>query len=899
MVSERISERIGEEGVFVAREAELSILRQSLQQARTGRAQVVVIESGPGMGKSALLAAFLGSARDTCEPLWVRCDEFERSTAFAALGLLLGDKELPVGSEVAAARLMLARLGDAQAREDKVSVLAIDDAQWMDRPSARALRFALRRLRFDKVLAVIIRRPSPPGVGRRLTEDPEATVDLRLGPLDADATAELARRLRSWDLSADVAKRLVHRTGGVPLLMSALIRGAATESALDSDVGESLTQAADRMVGSVDRPAQRLVEAAAVLAEPAGLIVLGDMAGIRDPTAALVAATSAGLFTVDPTGAVQFAHDLLREAVFTSLPLSRKRELHVRAARWTTGDRSLAHRAAATVQPDPELAGELETAADAAHAASRYDLAASHRLRARAVSGEADRRERLLLDALIDRVAAQDLDGATELATEAREGRLSARRSLALGLLARECGHVAEARSLLSEALDLAMAADDDVLRERSAIALAVLDVRIDEGAAAVDVLRHADHSSDPERATDVLTTRAIGLSQRDDLPAALALLRVVPTGSPGAPWDADLLAVRGMLRLFNGELRQALADLDGAVDLAHLWRPSTNASRTYALRSVIRFYLGDWDGAAVDAAAALTLADAEAQAWSVPVARAVSSAVPANRGQWQVAVEHLELAKEAATVLRSAQIAETVARCETGLALARRNYEEVLEICEPLHSPEHLERHSSARSYRWVIQATIVACVELNRLDEAERDLCRYQSMLARWPTGPIPSRLGWLQGRLAEARGDFRTAQRAYLEDMCDPAISTVPFLHAEVLYTAGRLDRALGNRREAVDRLAQARDIFASLRARPFLDRCSAELTACGLPSTVGGPLALTAREEDVASLVMRGLSNNEIAAELFLTRRTVEYHLRNIYAKLGISTRQELRRLRASS
>ena len=166
----------------------------------------------------------------------------------------------------------------------------------------------------------------------------------------------------------------------------------------------------------------------------------------------------------------------------------------------------------------------------------------------------------------------------------------------------------------------------------------------------------------------------------------------------------------------------------------------------------------------------------------------------------------------------------------------------------------------------------------------------------MRRWPEAPIPHTLGRLRGSLAEARGEPEVARRRYLEDLLDPTTARYPFVHAEVLYAAGRLERARGNRKEAVDHLADASAIFMRLRAAPMLERCRVELAACGLSTTVEGPLTLTPREEDVASLIVRGYSNKEAAAELFLTARTVEYHLRNIYAKLGVTSRYQLRKLR---
>ena len=195
---------------------------------------------------------------------------------------------------------------------------------------------------------------------------------------------------------------------------------------------------------------------------------------------------------------------------------------------------------------------------------------------------------------------------------------------------------------MLREALDLATTAGDRTAAARAALAAAVLHSRLGEGAATIEVLAHAEDVDDPEMRSDAATTKALGLWQGGELDRALDLVNTVPTSEDGRPWEADLVAVRGMLRMYAGQLRQALADFDAAVRIVHLWRPSTNQSRTYVLRSITRYYLGDWDGAAVDAAAARAVAQAMSQAWSEPIALAVSADVPAGRGQWDVAADYL-----------------------------------------------------------------------------------------------------------------------------------------------------------------------------------------------------------------------------------------------------------------
>jgi DNA-binding NarL/FixJ family response regulator len=154
----------------------------------------------------------------------------------------------------------------------------------------------------------------------------------------------------------------------------------------------------------------------------------------------------------------------------------------------------------------------------------------------------------------------------------------------------------------------------------------------------------------------------------------------------------------------------------------------------------------------------------------------------------------------------------------------------------------------------------------------------------------------LAWLDGWLAEQRGDLQEARLIYQRGE-DTASTQSPVHTARLLLAHGRLLRRTGHRKAAVERLRRASELYSALRATPFLARTETELAACHLPA---GPakqqsvLALTSRETEVAHLVGQGLSNPEVAAELFISRKAVEYHLGNIYAKCGVQGRQQLRR-----
>ena len=825
----------GSPDALAGRAAEMAALDHLLDAARAGRPQVAVVEAEPGMGKSALLEGFVARHRDTAVVRWARCAEFEQNLACGLIDLLVGPGGPATCSAVEAGRRLLSWLGELQGGDPRPVVLAVDDAQWMDRDSARALGFALRRLQADRVLCVLARRPVPdPGVA---VDVPGATTVLRPGPLGHDDVHELARELRSWELPPDAVERLITRTGGVPLLVTAVLRGVPGPGRLDSGPGlpASVASAATRLLAGVDDGARRLVEAAAVLAEPADLVVLGRTADVDDPSAAVTVAAAGGLVRVDGRGRVECAHALLGEAVYGTLTLVRRRDLHARAAAWTSGDRCLAHRTAAADRPDPRLVTDLVAAADAARDTLRYGRAATHRLRARTVSGDPAEREHLLLEALVERVEAQDLAGARELAPDALDASPSALRSLALGLLARDAGEIGPARTRLHEAVDLATAAGDRARAARARLETAAMLVRLGDGAAAAAVLPPPDAVDDPGLATDVLTTRALALWSVGEPGQALDLVGAAAITPHGTPQEADLLGVRGMLQLFGGRLRHALVDLDAAVRLVHLWRPSTNQSRIYVLRALARYHLGDWDGASVDAAAGRALAQGGPEAWSAPLALAAAAAVPAQRGQWDVAAGYLAAAEEALTSLAVAPSVEFVLDREVDLATARDDDRRVLDLLDPVWSDGYARR-AVQRAGHETVQARIAALARTGRPGDAEADLARYEALLAEFPDGPLPERLGWLRGLIAEASGQPRQARQHYAADLADPRLDRTPFQLAQVLLTAGRLERALGHRRTAIAHLGRASTLFAALRAAPWLRRCRAELAACDVPSPV---------------------------------------------------------------
>lgn len=866
------------------------MLTRAAGRAAGGRAQVVVVEAGPGMGKSTLLHAF---ARGEAGPIrWLRCDALERELDHSAAELLLSSGPLTALSDIDVGRRLRASLEDLQATAP--ATLLVDDAQWMDPASARALRFALRRLAGARLLVALAQRPLPATPAEPWTDDPRATTRVRLTPFDGEATAELARRSRGWELGAETAETLARRAAGLPLLVAAATRAATRPTELSATAGlsRSLASIGARMLASADPDARRLVEASVVMGEPAELVVLGTVARVPGTAAAADAACAAGLLRVTAAGAVAGPLGLLRDAIYEALPIERQRALHRQCADETTGDRRLRHLVSAAEGPDPALVDDMVAAADRARATHDHRRAADHRLRARSVSASPQQRDALLLEAVADLVIADDLAAATALEPEARACPAGPLRSLALGSLAAGRGEVADARALLTAALDVG--AEDPALCTRAALALSALHLRELDGHEALAAVSRCAATDDPALAAETRVARATGCWLVGDLDAALALLAEPVDLGGGAAQAADLAIARGMVNLHSGRPQDAREDLDRATRLCPRWHRSLRDGRPFALRARVRALLGDWDGATADASLARAMAERHRSRTGAALAHAVSVDVLAWRGRWDEARDQLARARRAVAEAPTVEGADAVLEHEVVLLSAMGRHDDVAALlsAQPAHRWARLERVGVGRG---LTQLWIDSTLAVGALDAATGLLDAYEDTLAARPWAMAPARLHWLRGRVAESGGDLDGARRHYGDQVADPELAALPFLRAEVLVALGRAERALGDPAAAAARLLDARQILRRLGAAPRLAEVDAVLRSVGVPSDPGEPSTLTPREQEICSLAIGGNTNREIADALFITMKTVEYHLRNAYLKLGVEGRRGLRQL----
>jgi len=900
--------------VFVGRVAELSRVAEVVARVAAGQPWLVAIEGDPGMGKTTLARRCLTQA-DGLRVLSARADQAEAGLDFGLADQLFratgGDSPvLPTGgggsipSSFAVGARLLEVLGGRQAT-GPVAIM-VDDLQWADRRSVEALTFMLRRMSVDPVVAVVTYR-GPSGrldeAAQRMLVSVENRLRIRLGGLGPDEVGSLAAALNVGSLDDEAVRRLYRGTGGHPLYLRTVLSvgfdfdpRARGRSALP----RSLAAAIGDHLRVLPPETRAILEMLAVLSVRLPLAQLGQAAQVGSPGAAIEPAAASGLvdwWPEEPSCPVEIRHLLVRDAIYASISAARRRELHARAAELVSESASWEHRVAALDRPDEDLASQLEQLARQEVAESRLALAAAHMRWASDISpARADRERRLLTAALHLAVAEETRDPALRQAVEAAAP--SPLRSCVLGTMALTAGQLGEAERRFSKAL--AEARDDPGSQRLAAMIAARLTgtyTLLGDGEKVQASGRWALSTGylDPVAASQTRTLVAIGVCQVAGPREALTELGYLEADPARVgPGDLERLAYRGVFRLLAGDLSLALRDIAASLKKARTGSQRTVALRSYCTLTLAQYLAGAWDDALLTAEHGLSLSAIHSRRYDLPLLHMAAVCVPAGRGAADEAERHARLAGEAAASLDYRQEHLFAAMARALVCQAAGDYLGMAEALGPWREEATLD--SRGRMYA-VLWRPLLAEGLLGSGQAEQAAAVLDQLRAASAQVGFLRPALAWLDGWLAEQRGDPEEALGIYQrgEEAAGP---DSPVHTARLLLAHGRLLRRTGSRKDAVTRLRRADQVYRALRAVPFLARAEKELAACGLPSQPGATkqavLALTSRETEVAHLVGRGLSNPEIAAELFISRKAVEYHLGNIYAKCGLHGRQQLRR-----
>jgi len=886
---------------FVGRQRELLVLGERLAAAGMGRPQVVYVEGEAGGGKSTLLARFLGSLTNVAV-LQVAGDESETLLSYGIIDQLQPGALTDPGTDPMAVGARLLDLLGRQQAGGRVVVFILDDLQWADRPSSRAVLFALRRLRADKVLVIVSARAgerADPGWARFVGGDSRVT-RMRLGGLSPGDLTELASALGLGVLSQRGASRLAAHTEGNALYCRALldeigIAGLSAAGGRGLPAPRELSAVILARVAALPATAQSFLAAASVLGQHAPIPAITSVAGLPDARSEVDAAVAAGLLTEgSPAPQLAFTHPLYRAAIYADLSPGRRRELHARAAEVVAGRGRLAHRVAASLGADEALARELEAAARAAAAAGDAGASAWALEQAAALSPAAGDREARLLDAAAVLLNAADSPAAARVLASCQAP--GARRDALTGLLGVFTGSPgAESRLLAAW-----QAHDPGTEREtgtRAATSLAnwmVLSGRPDQA------MTWADRAVSGTAAGTVLramarTAQAYGFAAAGRAPDGLATLGFLPVSGNEVPMpETDALIMRGMLKVYADDLPGAIADLGVATARLRTGLPSTYPGPCLAHLSDTHFRRGDWDAATAVAQLATALAQDTDRPLDLARAHARAAQVLACRGQWPAAQAHAAAARAAAERLPLVVAVAAAATAGASLASARGDLPAVLLATEPVRATGLLGVGGQPGIFNWrAIEAD--ALIRLGRLDDAGAALSEFEAAVPRDGLASAALALARCRGSLAVASGHAAQAEAAFARAHLIKADVPMPFEHALLSLDDGRRLRAAGTMPAAVAQLERARQLFSGLGADPYVQACAAELAAPQVTAEAGRPaalLGLSRAELAVARLVATGLTNREVASQLFVSVKTVEYHLRNSYIKLDITSRQAL-------
>jgi DNA-binding CsgD family transcriptional regulator len=907
--------------VFAGRVPELAELTAALVGARAGQPQVVLIQGEAGIGKSSLISEFLASQRD----LAVVAVSGEETEAFLPYGLV---QQLAAGAAAVSAgtlaSLELLSMGP-QANTDPLKVgmelralisslqvsetvvVVIEDLQWIDLASNRALLFACRRLSADRVLVVLTCRPggmSTLGEGwERFVSGDRRAARLTLGGLDVDELGMLCQALGRTGLSDRTFRILRQYTGGNPSLARTLL-AELNDDALNHTRGPlrappSLAEVIQLRLDALSQAARDLVEAASVLGQDGMLVDVAAVAGTSVPAAALGEAERQGILLEQETPwgwQISFPNLLVRQAVYCGLGAERRRALHVRAAASVGGEHSLGHRTAAAAGADPQLAADLDEAAGQAAAAAKLRLAARYLQQAATVSAAGAERDERTLSSFELLVRAADVAQAEAARPAVERLPVSARRDAALGQLALLAARPLEARTLLRAAWDAHDPVTDETAGAEAALGLAMLFGISGSFAESTMWLDRALSSATGTEAwyEAARSMPAIPLTLGGEGGKALSLFHDLPERAAMVPIaKTDSIAYRGVVKLWTGDLQGAADDLAVAADRIKSGLQVRFPGPPLAFLAEAEFRRGCWDDSQEHAELAVSLTRDADLRYDLPIVHSAAARVLACRGDWDAAAGHVEAAEDAARAFGGlAEIFAASARSLLGFA--RDDPGEALLGADIALAVPEIDRYDDPAAFWWR-PLQIWALARTGRLSEAGTVLAAFESRAAdrgEW-LGLINA--SWLRGSLGMAQGKLEQAEQVLRKggQACDGG--PFPFHRGLLHLEHGRCLSRLRQRKAAIAAVRAADGIFRTLGAGPFAQAAGADLTALGVRPRVGSDPdlpGLTAQELRVARLVASGLSNREAAERLYVSPRTVEYHLASVYTKLGVSHRHQL-------
>jgi DNA-binding CsgD family transcriptional regulator len=894
------------------------VLDRLIEAARIGEARALVVRGEPGVGKTALLDYVVEHASG-CRVARAVGFQSEMELAFAGLHQLCAPmlgrlQRLPVPQRAALRTAFGLDLGSApdrflvglavqsllsDAAEEHPLICLIDDEQWLDRASAQVLGFVARRLAAESVGLVFAARVP----GDELEGLPELVVE---GLGEADARALLDSVL-SGPLDAWVRSRIIAETHGNPLALVELARGLTPAELAGGFALPDAMPVSGRIEESFRRrleglPADTRVLLLVAAAEPVGNPVLVWQAAERLGIGTEVAAPAAEAGLLEVGARLRFRHPLARSAAYRSASLQQRQDVHRALAEVTDPevdpDRRAWHWAHAAPGPDEDVASELEHSAGWAESRGGLAAKAAFLERAAMLTPEPVRRAQRGLAAAMAKRAAGALEAALGLLVAVEAGPLDARSTAEVehvrGLIALVQRRPSDAARLLLSAARRLEPLDAGLARDTHLDALWAAMWAGDLGnpggvLAAAEAARAAPPGPEPPRAVDVLLD-AFALRLTQGYAAAAPLLTRALELSLALEVTSNEV---GRSRWLAGGRASALVALE-------LW----DAESWHALAAVQTQVARD-AGAPVHLQYALNfLATAHLFAGELTTAARLvdeDRLIADVTGNPPVGYAAIGLAAWQGQEAQASELIEATSRAATARGLGRM-FNFAAYASSVLYNG--LGRHDVACNAAWraferddlgygpyVVPELAEAA---SRTGDAELVRAALKWLSERTRVTPSEWALG-MEARLRALLSQGDAAERHYREsiDRLGRTRVRVQLARAHMLY--GEWLRREGRRLDARAQLRTAHDLLETMGIEAFAERARRELLATGEKVRKRSDETrdqLTPQERQIARLARDGLTNPEIGARLFLSARTVEWHLHKVFAKLGVTSRKGL-------
>jgi len=888
-----------------------------LAAVRAGRSQVLVLHGEAGVGKTALLR-YLREQATGCRVVWAAGVQSEMELAFAGLhqlcAPLLGNLHSVPGPQrdalltafgmsvgpppdrfligLAALSLMSA------AADDQPLVTIVDDAQWLDRASAQALGFVARRLGADAVgLVAATRAP-----GDEATGLPQLAVG---GLKEPDARALLDSVLPA-PMDDQVKGRFIAEARGNPLALLELPRGlTAAEMAggyglpgAASALSRRIEESFSRQIGALPAATQRLLVLAA--ADSSGDLALVWRAAGRLGIDAEAAGPAAEAGLADFGARLRFRHPLVRSAVYRAAAPAERRQAHAALAEATDPDRDpdrrAWHLAQAASGPDEDVAAELEQSAGRARARGGLAAAAAFLERATTLTADPARRAERALAAAQTKAQAGAFDAARELLATAEAGPVSELQHAQADLLRAQLAYLTnrgrDAPPLLLDVARRLEGIDADLSRATylDAMVAAMFAGRLAARASSTrDVARAAlaaPHLAGPPRPVDLLLDGLAALFSEGYAAAVPALRLAVAALAGDMPADAELrlLFLGSVVAEDLWDDRHCEEFSRRLVELARTAGSLSELPLALSARAYMLVHAGDLAGAAATAAEAQTAADAT----GMNLAPYGAMALAALRGRQAETSALIEAATRDVVPRGEGTALALIEWSKAVLYNGLGRYQRAMIAAEQvLAYPEGRDMGSANLALAELTEAAVYS----GMTDVAADALARLTEVAAaagtEWALG-VGARCRALVCAPEEADERFRESITRLARTGARPDRARAHLLYGEWLRSQRR-------RAEAREQLRTAHDMLEAMGMEAFAERARHELQATGETASKRAAARdeeLTSQEAQIARLARDGLSNPEIGARLFISARTVQYHLSKIFAKLDISSRSQL-------